>query len=478
MADVKSTEAAASVNDAPTTNIDHIADAPTTEASSPNIAPEKAPVVVPIPHTQTASEPVPESAAPAEPQADEFTDIQAKPAFEKPIAEDDKTVVEEPALEKPATAELVAVKTVTQEPAAEKEAATETPAVEKPVSDEPVTTLLAADGGATEAQSEEPASKDTTEKPQSATETSAPKEEVVASSEKPKEAAAPAAAAAAPPKTPFEDFDAKLPEILTEVGHDEMWGVKLISPASSHIPTGIVLQKFLNANDGDLTKAIEQLKGALNFRKEKKPLELLTKTYSAHKFADLGVVTVYPVKDSPLPEVITWNMYGNVKDKMDEVFVPLDEFMDYRIALQELGIQQLKLSEATEPITATNDPYRIIQVHDYKSISFLRQNPNVKAAKNEIIKQFSLAYPELLKEKFFVNVPAIMGWLYAAIKVFIAEKTAKKFHPMANGTNLAAEFKASGLDEKQLPKEYGGESGSGDGKMKDLPGLVDELKFE
>lgn len=173
--------------------------------------------------------------------------------------------------------------------------------------------------------------------------------------------------------------------------------------------------------------------------------------------------------------------------------------MNYRIALQELGIQQLKLSSATEPITAEKDPYKIIQVHDYRSISFLRQNPNVRAASTEVIKQFALAYPELLKvssgprslcpvgmpthrlneqEKFFVNVPAIMGWMYAVIKVFIAEKTAKKFHPMANGANLAAEFKTGGLDEKQLPKEYGGEGGSGDGKMKDIPGLINELKFD
>lgn len=75
--------------------------------------------------------------------------------------------------------------------------------------------------------------------------------------------------------------------------------------------------------------------------------------------------------------------------------------MDYRIALQELGIQQLKLSAATEPITAEKDPYKIIQVHDYKSISFLRQNTNVKAASTEVIKQFALAYPELLKVSSF-----------------------------------------------------------------------------
>lgn len=72
-----------------------------------------------------------------------------------------------------------------------------------------------------------------------------------------------------------------------------------------------------------------------------------------------------------------------------------------------------------------------------------------------------------------------MGWMYAVVKVFIAEKTAKKFHPMANGANLGAEFKASGsLDETQLPKEYGGQGGAGDGKMKEVPGLVDALKFE
>lgn len=71
--------------------------------------------------------------------------------------------------------------------------------------------------------------------------------------------------------------------------------------------------------------------------------------------------------------------------------------MDYRIALQELGIEQLKLSSASKPITAETDPYKIIQVHDYKGFSFLRQNPNVKAASTEVIKKFALAYPELLK---------------------------------------------------------------------------------
>jgi phosphatidylinositol transfer protein SFH5 len=124
----------------------------------------------------------------------------------------------------------------------------------------------------------------------------------------------------------------------------------------------------------------------------------------------------------------------------------------------ELALQELSLSTATKPITATEDPYKIFQVHDYKSISFLRSPPQVKSASAETIKVFAQNYPELLKEKFFVNVPAIMGFVYSFMKLFVAAKTIKKFHPMSNGGNLALEFGESavkGLGE-QLPAEYGG----------------------
>lgn len=124
----------------------------------------------------------------------------------------------------------------------------------------------------------------------------------------------------------------------------------------------------------------------------------------------------------------------------------------------ELALQELSLSTATKPITAEYDPYKIYQVHDYKSVSFFRQNPAVKAASTETIRVFSQNYPELLKEKFFVNVPAIMGWMYGIIKLIVAAKTAKKFHPMANGANLTYEFVESkvGMLGEKLPKEYGG----------------------
>lgn len=126
----------------------------------------------------------------------------------------------------------------------------------------------------------------------------------------------------------------------------------------------------------------------------------------------------------------------------------------------ELALQELNIAGAAAPytITADSDPYKIYQVHDYKSISFLRQPPSVKAASKETISVFSTVYPELLKEKFFVNVPVVMGFMYGLMKLFVAPKTLKKFHPMSDGGALAREFGASKIKSlgDALPKEYGG----------------------
>jgi phosphatidylinositol transfer protein SFH5 len=125
----------------------------------------------------------------------------------------------------------------------------------------------------------------------------------------------------------------------------------------------------------------------------------------------------------------------------------------------ELALQELNLSAATKPITADYDPYKIYQVHDYKSISFFRQSPQVKSASTETIRVFAANYPELLKEKFFVNVPAVMGFFYGIIKLFVAAKTSKKFHPMSNSKAMVHEFggsKVAGLG-KMLPPDYGGD---------------------
>ena len=260
---------------------------------------------------------------------------------------------------------------------------------------------------------------------------------------------------------PLKELALRVPDLISTTGHSEVWGVRLSSP-ETHVPTQIVLQKYLNANDGDVAKATDQLQKTLEWRAKMKPLDLLKQKFNRSKFRGLGYVTTYRnSEDSKGPatgpqQVFTWNIYGRVKS-IDDTFGSLSEFLEWRVALMEFALQSLDISSATEPISSSDilDPYKIFQVHDYKSISFLRQSSQVKTASTETIKVFALAYPELLKEKFFVNVPAIMGFLYGFIKLFVAEKTRKKFHPMSNGGAMDKEFDA--WLGKMLPKEYGGQ---------------------
>jgi hypothetical protein len=92
-----------------------------------------------------------------------------------------------------------------------------------------------------------------------------------------------------------------------------MWGVTLSE--DSHVPTTIVLEKFLRANTKDVAKAKVQLIEALKWRKKIQPQELLASTeFDAMKFGGLGYVTTYPKSAAHKKEIVTWNIYGAVKD--------------------------------------------------------------------------------------------------------------------------------------------------------------------
>ena len=56
-------------------------------------------------------------------------------------------------------------------------------------------------------------------------------------------------------------------------------------------------------------------------------------------------------------------------------------------------------------------------------------------------------------------MPAIMGFVYGFMKLFVAAKTVKKFHPMSNSKTMVNEFGGSKVTDlgKQLPPDYGGE---------------------
>ena len=50
---------------------------------------------------------------------------------------------------------------------------------------------------------------------------------------------------------PLKELALRVPDLISKAGHSEIWGVRLSSP-ETHVPTQIVLTKYLNANDGDV----------------------------------------------------------------------------------------------------------------------------------------------------------------------------------------------------------------------------------
>jgi phosphatidylinositol transfer protein SFH5 len=108
--------------------------------------------------------------------------------------------------------------------------------------------------------------------------------------------------------------------------HGEIWGVTLADP-EKHIASQIVFQKYLNANDGNITAAKDQLMKTLTWRAEKQPLDLVKKQFPKDKFEGLGYVTRYTSESSSGPEsqdIFTWNIYGIVKD-FEKTFGDLQE---------------------------------------------------------------------------------------------------------------------------------------------------------
>ncbi|KAK4620009.1 Phosphatidylinositol transfer protein SFH5 [Fulvia fulva] len=253
-------------------------------------------------------------------------------------------------------------------------------------------------------------------------------------------------------------FSAELSSILENAGHNEMYGVELAAPtADKPAPhtTLIILQKYLRANVDDLEKAKEQLTAALKWRKEYQPLKAKDDVFDADKFASIGYVTkVKAAKETPNEEDIAcFNIYGNAAKESKKIFGDTDAFIRWRVALQELAISQLNLNSADKPIPDYGkgpDPYKMIAVHDYLSVSFFRQPAESKASSQKIIDMFQRYYPETVSYKYVVNVPTIMQWMMGAMKMLMSKDSIQTMTWMTYGNQL---YQYLGTD---IPKEYGG----------------------
>ncbi|EWC47656.1 hypothetical protein DRE_03276 [Drechslerella stenobrocha 248] len=258
-------------------------------------------------------------------------------------------------------------------------------------------------------------------------------------------------------------FYGRLPEILTAGEHSEVFGVPLVhNPTEPAFSTLLVLQKYLRANEGNVEKAADQLIATLQWRKQMQPVELMAAEHERAAFEGLGYVQVLTSNS----EVVTWNIYGGVTD-YKKTFGDLDKFIKWRVALMEAAIVKLNLVGGTKPIPdfgQGEDPYQVVQVHDYLNVSVLRMDPDARAASKAAPQVFGSFYPEMLSRKYFVNVPTVMGWLYKATTMFLPAATIKKFRVLSNGGELHLEL------GEEVPGVYGG-------KGVDLKDLGDPVKL-
>lgn len=244
----------------------------------------------------------------------------------------------------------------------------------------------------------------------------------------------------------ISQFLESLPEIIESVDYDELWGHQLRANGDYYDEqiAKVLLNKFLKANANDLTKAQEQLKNTLEWRKEFRPLYAAFAEEHDQKFDNVVVLTHEDGK-----EVATWNLYNsdgtsNPKD----LFTDLDAFLRFRSGVMERSIQLLDFTK-DEDVSSY-----ITQIHDYKGVSFLRFDPDIKKGSRATIKLFQDHYPELLKLKFFVNVPYLMTWVYDFVKRWLNKETTKKFVMLSQSKDLT-KYLGSGI-----PVEYGGKGSS------------------
>lgn len=261
-----------------------------------------------------------------------------------------------------------------------------------------------------------------------------------------------------PTDHPLQKFAEGLPAIFTESGYNEMYGIELQAPQEGKpIPysTLLILQKFLRANSADLAAAKAQLTAALAWRRTYNPLAAMTEIFSAVKFGGLGyITTLHGCTETPNEaDVATFNIYGAAAKNPREAFGDTDAFVRWRVALMELTLQELKLAEATKTIPNYGqgpDPYQAVQIHDYLSVSFFRQPPEIRASSQKIISLFQQYYPETVSYKYFVNVPLVMQWMMGAMKALMSKDSIRKMTWMTYGNEL---YKYLG---SEVPTEYGG----------------------
>lgn len=255
----------------------------------------------------------------------------------------------------------------------------------------------------------------------------------------------------------LDQLIAKLPDIIKKLKnpeYDEIFGYRINVSGTQYVDEQIrdeILLKFLIANDYDVSVTVNKLIDTLNWRAEFSPLSAAFNEKFPSELNKLGVITQFPESKDNF-SIATWNLYGNMKNPkvLFDKFGDSDSkrpgtvFLRWRVGLMEKSLAFIDYKDPNN--------HKIVQVHDYNGVSMFKADKGMRASTKEIIKIFGDNCPELLRIKFFLNVPSLMSWVFGFFSSIgiISKETLQKFRPLNNG-DLTEWY-----SKDVLPKAYGG----------------------
>jgi len=220
-----------------------------------------------------------------------------------------------------------------------------------------------------------------------------------------------------------------------------LWGVDLAPGGPKNAKASVVLMKFLRARNLNNKEATEMLVNTLRWRQEIKIDEVMKEEFPSDIFGNLG--HIYGKDKGGRP--VTYNLYGGNQD-LNAVFKDTQRFIRWRVALMEKGVQRLDFETVDQ----------MVQVHDYEGVGLSSRTPESKAAAAEASNIFQSHYPEMLYKKYFVNVPTFMSWIFWLFKPMLSAQTIAKMSVVGKGAYAIGRELSVIIDEKELPKRYGG----------------------
>ncbi|KAI6113133.1 CRAL-TRIO domain-containing protein [Pisolithus sp. B1] len=251
----------------------------------------------------------------------------------------------------------------------------------------------------------------------------------------------------------LREFRARLPATFAEAFPDKpdasstpyvMWGVTInpIKPEDARV--SVILVKFLRARNLNVDEAKAMLVSTLRWRQSFDVEGAMKEQYPEEIFGGLGKIYGKDKQGRPVVGEGRYNLYGATKDT--GAFNDVQRFLRWRVAFMEWSIALLDFETVDQAV----------QIHDYEGVGLFDRTEKSKQAASEATSIFQGHYPELLARKFFVNVPSFMTWIFWLFKPLISSATLDKMAVVGSGPRTIGAALLPIIDERELPKRYGG----------------------